>query len=271
MGMELFQWYNLVFAAPILLAGVYLALSAAGGAGGHDHDTDVGADHDIHVDHDVAVDHDVDAGHDVDVDHDVDADHDVDVDHDVDADADADAAPVAETHGVEHEVHESEPGHEDASMLMRALTVLGFGKVPVSILVTCLMVIFGVVGLISNGIFASVLPWKWGPTLYFWPSLALATFLSCALTGAAARALHRVMPTSETYAVRPEALVGSTGHAVYPLILGVKGVVDVTGPDGTVCRIAGQPLEGEIEKGREVILTRYHRDADYYDVTASPL
>jgi membrane protein implicated in regulation of membrane protease activity len=272
--MELLEWYNLVFAAPILLAGVYLVLSATGMSGDHDHDVGGEVDHDVgmHLEHEMDLDHDVDVDQDLDVDQDVDlgADHEVSLEHEVEVEGGLDHEASA-PEGLEHEVHEMAAEHGDVSPMLRALSVLGFGKVPVSILVTCLMVIFGVVGLVCNGLFASVLPWQWAPVVYFWPSLAMAIVLSLSLTGVTARALHRLMPTSETYAVRPEQLAGCTGWAVYPLIAGVKGVVDVAAPDGTVCRIAALPLEGDLEKGREVIVTRYHRDGDYYDVTASPL
>ena len=96
---------------------------------------------------------------------------------------------------------ESEHG---VSLLIRALAILGFGKVPVSILMTCLMVIFGSTGLIANGLFESVAPWSWAPVVYFWPSLALALLTSLTLTGTVARGLNRIMPTRETCGHRGE-------------------------------------------------------------------
>ena len=283
--MELLQWYNLIFVAPIGLAGLYLILSATG-LGGHDvdtdadmdldHDVDVDLDHDVDLDldHDVDVDldHDVDLDldHDVDVDmdHDVDADldHDVDVDHDVAADTDADV------HGLEHEVHDTHvTAQQGQSLMIRALSVLGFGKVPVSILMTCLMVIFGAVGLVCNGLFANVLPWHWAPNVYFLPSFVVAIVASFSLTGTIARGLHRIMPTSETYAIKPTDLVGRVGTAVYDLKPNDKGVVAVKDEGGTLQRIAAQPIEGDIAKDKEVIIVRYHSEGDYYDVSESPL
>ena len=292
--MELLEWYNLIFAAPIGLAGIYLVLSATGigSEAAHDihadadldHDLDVHVDHDVdvHLDHDLDVDldhdvdvdldHDVDADldHDLDVDHDVhvnhdldvghDADHDLDADHDVDADHDLEA---------EHDAHVAV--HHEPSFMLRALSVLGFGKVPVSILMTCLMVIFGSVGLICNGVFAHALPWSWGPALYFWPSLGIATMAGLTLTGTVARGLSRVMPTSETYAITPADRVGRIGVAVYALKEGELGVVDVKDEGGTLHRVAAKPLQGEIPKGSEIIVVRYQREGDYYDVSKSPL
>jgi hypothetical protein len=168
---ELLQWYNLIFVAPIGLAAVYLILSASGIGGDADHDISHDMDHDVDVDHDVSVEGDADMDHDLDVATGSDLDHDVDVHTE---------APS----GLEHEMHIGHTdGDHDDSMLLRSLSVLGFGKVPVSVLMTCLMVIFGTTGLICNGLFESVLPWKWAPTLYFWPSLAAAVVVAISLTG----------------------------------------------------------------------------------------
>jgi hypothetical protein len=51
------------------------------------------------------------------------------------------------------------------------------------------------------------------------------------------------MPTSETYVIRPSELVGRMGIAVYDLIA----------------------------KDTEVIVVRYDREGDCYDVSTSPL
>jgi len=326
--MQLLEWYNLIFVAPIGLAGVYLILSATGISGETDHDLDTDADMDmdhdldVHVDHDLDVDmdhdldvdmdhdldvdmdhdldmdmdhdldvdmdhdvdvhleHDLDLGHDADVDlghdldvhHDVDVAHDADLDHDLEADHDVEVGHDADAHGVEHEVHDTHvAAHHHASFMLRALSVLGLGKVPVSILMTCLMVIFGSVGLICNGIFAHVVPWGWGPALYFWPSLGIATAGAFALTGTVARGLGRIMPTSETYAITSYDLVGRVGTAVYALNEAQPGIADVKDESGTLHRIAARPIDGEIAKGSEIIVVRYHKEGDYYDVSKSPL
>jgi len=238
--MELLQWYNLIFVAPVVLSAIYLVLSATG-LSGADHDLD----HDVHFDHDVHVDHDIDH----------------DVDHDVHHDAGQDS---------DHDAHDTSASHHD-SLLLRALSVIGFGKVPVSILMTCLMVIFGSTGLVANGLFKYALPWSWGPTLYFWPSLGLALLVSLSLTGTMARGLGRIMPTTETYAVRPEELVGTIGVAVYAIPEGRRGMVNTRDAGGTVHQVAARSMEGDLPRGAEVIIVRYHREGDCYDVTASPL
>jgi membrane protein implicated in regulation of membrane protease activity len=263
--MDLLEWYNLVFVAPIGLAAIYLILSASGIGGDSDHDLSHEMDHDVAVDHDLSADHDVALDHDVDVDHDVAMDHDVDVDHDVEVGHEVQS-------GVEHELHDTHfEGHHNDSFTLRALSVLGFGKVPVSILMTCLMVIFGASGLICNGLFAQVLPWGWAPTVYFWPSLAIAVVLSLTLTGWTAKGLARIMPTMETYAIKQTDLVGNVGVAVYALQAAEMGTVDVKDAGGTVHRVAAKLDAGAVPKGEEVVVVRYHKERDYYDVSESPL
>ncbi len=244
-----------------------------------DHDVDLDLDHDVDIDMDHDVDVDMDHDVDVDMDHDVEVemDHDVeaDLDQDLDVDQDVEAEAVHEVEGAhhlgaEHEVHDFAADHEP-SLLLRALSVLGFGKVPVSILMTCLMVIFGTTGLIANGLFESVLPWSWAPAVYVWPSLALAMLTSVSLTGTVASSLHRLMPTKETYAVTEEELVGQVGVAVHGISEGRRGDVNVKDTGGTLHQVMGRTMDGTIAKSTEVLLVRYHREEDYYDVAASPL
>ncbi len=241
-----------------------------------DHDVDLDMDHDVDIDMDhdvdVAMEHDVDA----DFDHDVDADldHDIDVETEAEADLHAEVAhDVQGAHhlGAEHEVHDGTLAHHEASMLVRALSVLGVGKVPVSILMTCLMVIFGATGLIANGLFESALPWSWAPAVYVWPSLALALLTSVSLTGTVASGLHRLMPTKETYAITEEELVGQVGVSVYGITDGRRGPVNVKDIGGTLHQVMGRTMDGAVAKSTEVLLVRYHREEDYYDVAASPL
>ncbi len=264
--MELLQWHNLIFAAPIVLAAIYLVLSATGlGGADTDADADVHLDHDVTLDHDIDLDHDVSLDHDVDLDHDVTLDHDVDLDHDVTMDHDVD-------HDLDHDVdhhHVTIEGHD--SLMIRALSVIGFGKVPMSILLLCLAVLFGATGLVANGLFEHVVPWGWGPTVYVWPSLGLAVLVSLSLTGTIARGMGRIMPTTETYAVHPGELVGCVGTAVYPLTAGRPGVANVHDASGTVQQITVMSPNVDMPKGTEIIVVRYRAKEGQYDVSASPL
>jgi hypothetical protein len=79
------------------------------------------------------------------------------------------------------------------------------------------------------------------------------------------------MPTMETYAIKPTDLEGNVGVAVYGLKGGEMGMVDAPDDSGTLHRVAAKLGEGDVPKGEDVILVRYHRERDYYDVSKSPL
>ena len=252
-----------------------------------DFDVDTDLDADFDADADLDMDADVDADADFDVDTDLEAetevyiDHDLELDHDLDSDVEADAEAEIEGDldhdvegdqgGIEHEAHHAALESHEPSLLIRALSVLGFGKVPVSVLMICLMVIFGATGLVANGLFETVVPWDWAPALYVWPSLALALFASFGLTGKVARGLNRIMPTKETYAVTEEELVGQVGVSVYGIRDGHCGPINVKDTGGTLHQEMGRSIDGPVPKGTEVLLVRYHRREDYYDVATSPL
>jgi len=108
-------------------------------------------------------------------------DADADVDADVDADADAD--------------------FEDG-LVGRALSILGIGKCPLSIVVMTSLMIFGGSGLILNRL---VLP-------FF--SLIGAFIVTLVLTRLVATTIGRIMPSTETYTVGPEHIMGLSGTVV---------------------------------------------------------
>ena len=115
--MELFQWYNLMFAGPFGLAVIYLIGLMSGLAPeGHDHDFEA----DVHVD--------------------VDADVDADLDHDL---------------GPEHSP-EFHPEHEP-SFVSRVLSAAGVGRVPLSILLVSFFLLWGFAGMWSNALFKPIL------------------------------------------------------------------------------------------------------------------
>jgi hypothetical protein len=79
------------------------------------------------------------------------------------------------------------------------------------------------------------------------------------------------MPTKETYAVTEEELVGRVGVSVYGIREGGLGPVNVKDAGGTLHQEMARSIDGTIPKGAEVLLVRYHREEDCYDVATSPL
>src|SRR4051812_37822692 len=136
----LLAWWNLIFVVPFGLALVYLGLYTLSGVSFGEADADVDADADMDADADVHADADVDADADAhfhaDADADADADTDADAHADVDSDADSEAAATSAT------------GH--VSFHLAAMSFLGVGRVPVSMVLMVLLMTWGATGFIAN-------------------------------------------------------------------------------------------------------------------------
>jgi membrane protein implicated in regulation of membrane protease activity len=81
---------------------------------------------------------------------------------------------------------------------------LGFGAVPLLILLVIFLALFSLVGLIGQRLAAELL----GSPLSAWLAAPAAALLSMPLLGATARAAARVMPRDETTAVGRDSLIG---------------------------------------------------------------
>jgi len=241
-------WWNLVFLAPFALAMIYLFVYSVTGVtfGDADHDTDLGHDVDGDIDADADVDHDVDMDHDVDADADVDADVDHDIDADTDSDTDADHDAEAEGNG---------HGGGGSSSIFTAMTWLGIGRVPVSIVLLVLMLSWGVIGFCSNQILRERIA---DPARIGLISMAVALVGSLLVTRGTTRIVARVLPDGETYAVRRHELLGGVGLAV-SAINASFGLVAVHDEHGHLFQVPARTRgEGiEIPKGASVRLVAY--------------
>lgn len=177
-----------------------------------------------------------------DVDHDMDMDHDLDHDHDVDHDHDHDVGSGA-SHGTFH----------------NAITWLGIGRCPLSIILMTLGITWGITGLIMNGVFASK---GLSAGLYFWPSLAIATFVGLFLTRWLSFTLGKWIPKSATSAISVKDLVGSTGK-VEVLVDKTGGRAQVLDRFGTthnvICRAKGEEV---FRPGEEVLLLQFYEGGE---------
>jgi len=176
----------------------------------------VSADHDAELN--VGVETDVDIGHDVDLDHDA---------------------------GLEH-IHDLEPG-----MLARALSFLGIGRVPLSIIIISFCFLWGFFGFASNTLLAPIMP----SIIFVWASIAIAFVISLFLTRILASVIARIMPATETYAVSLEQLVGKWGETITTIdeTFGQAHVHDDAGVLHTVqCMVKSG--ETTIPRGSQVIL-----------------
>lgn len=231
----LLNWWNLIFLLPFGLALLYLGLYTVSGITFGDGDLD----------------QDLDADHDFDADQDLDADHDVDTDHDAEMEGDHDAS-------VDHDADDA--GH--GSLSLAALSWLGLGKVPLSIILMVLLLTWGVVGFIANtamdsrGAAAALV------------SIPVAAAISLLVTHFVAAMIGRYLPLYETTAHRRHELLGKVGEAIFPIDqkFGMVAVRDETGDLYQIaCRTESQ---GEtIPKGSNVQLVAYNAKQGLFFVT----
>lgn len=122
---------------------------------------------------------------------DLEMDHDVDhdVDHDIDADHDAD--------------------HDHSHTGFSFLSLLGVGKVPLSVLLMTWLMTFGVAGTTWN---ASASSYDWFPGAGVL-SLLIAFVVSLFVGGAIARFVGKHVPSTETYTKTKEDLIACDGQA----------------------------------------------------------
>ncbi|MBI3964196.1 MAG: DUF1449 family protein [Chloroflexi bacterium] len=229
--MYLLEWWNLLFELPFFAGVLYVVLLATGVASAEGD----GADADTDVDH----------GMDVDIDHDLDVDH--DVDHGIDA--------------VAHEVHAD--GHAEPSLLFKSLSFLGFGKIPLSILLTSFLLLWGFVGWASNQLLKDALA---TPALVAF-SVATATLMSVFLVRSLARGLARVLPSTESYDVTRDQLVGRVAEVRYRITerAGAAQTYDQHGNLHEVdCRVdEGEP---ELPPGTRIYLAAFDREKGVFAV-----
>lgn len=228
MTMEsLLGWWNVIYVAPFAVALLYLLLYAASGLtfGDADADADLSADADAHVDADV------------------------DTDADVGADADGDLHGHADA---------GADGGDDAhpSLQAAALSWIGLGRVPLSILLMVMLFAWGAAGFVVNQV---VRTWVNEPWQVAIASLPVAVVTALLVTRVVVRSIDRWLPLNETTAARRHALLGATGVAIYDVNerFGLASVRDRTGDLYHVpCRL--EPGRGEVVgKGGRVVLTGY--------------
>jgi hypothetical protein len=227
--MEMLQWWYLIFELPFIAALIFVLLQA------------VGASHTGQGDA-PEVGHDLDQGVEMDA-------------HDLGHDGD-----IAHDHGAADQSHE---GH----VLLRSLSLLGVGKVPLSLLLMSFCFIWGFSGWASNQLLSTVLP----PSLFIWPSLAIALVSSIALTRLMAEGLSKLIPTTESYGTSPLQLLGKTATARYS-ISSTSGSACLYDEYGHFTEVPCLTLEGDepIADGESVVLVRYDLERHVFLVCRNP-
>lgn len=220
--MAILEWQNLVFLLPMGAGLLYVVLMASGLALGHG---------EMDMDHDVGV----DLGHDVAA----------DVDHDVGAD-------------LGHDADAGHAGHiPHLNVLGSVLSLLGVGRVPISILFLSACFLWGASGLLLNAFFGVN---AMGRVICL---AALATVVGMRLV---AEGIAAVMPGEESYHTLKEELVGHQGEVLYT-ITHTSGAVRIFDPSGNLQDLACRTRqENEIPAGSRVVLDAYDPAADLFYV-----
>lgn len=183
-----------------------------------------------------------------DAEHDVDLDHDLDVNGDVDADADAGAEVDGGT-----------------GILDRVLGALGVGKAPLSILLISFCFLWAGAGLVGNWFWSIQSASAW-PAM--WKSLAVAAGVSLLGTRFIARAIHRLIPSVESYGSARRDLLGMTAEVLHDVSheAGTARLRDDFGNLLDVSVRVGKNDRG-IPTGSKVVLMRHDPKGDVFFVS----
>lgn len=173
--------------------------------------------------------------------------------------------------GAMHVAGEADAEHDldadhDSGVLDKALSLLGVGRVPLSLLLTSFALLSGFTGWASNQILQPLLV---SPALFVGPSIGVALASSFFLTRAFALLMSRVMPAAESYATSKRSLLGREGTAISEISQSF-GRVRVRDEHGNLqdvsCRAdANTPL---IPDGATVTLMSFDDERECYIVSS---
>jgi membrane protein implicated in regulation of membrane protease activity len=262
----LLAWWNLIYVLPFALALTYLGLFVFTGItfGDVDADVDMDADTSVHVEAHVA---DVHTGPELHAGPDADAD--VDGDHDAGMSrgglVHAPAVPavlmphMAQGASVDHEAANAAP-----SPFLAFLTLLGVGKVPVSLALMILLMSWGLVGFALNALFVQ---WIGATGFVTVISLPLTLVISLTLTGLCAAAIAKIIPSDEGTRERRQDLVGKPGEAMFEITASF-GMAKVRGNAGDFYQVPCRTVAGKppIAKGTRIVLFDYDRQDNVFTV-----
>jgi hypothetical protein len=166
-------------------------------------------------------------------------------------------------HGLEHAVAPDQPPLGLAASLLHALSFLGIGRAPLSIVLTTFCLVWGFVGYLSNQLLDDLLP----PATFVWISLAAAGGLAVLLTRSFARLVARLVPRTQSYGVARHDLRGRSARVRFPIseTFGSATVVDPHNfPYEVDCRV--RPGEPPIPVGTSVFLMEYDAEQNVFYV-----
>ena len=243
----LLGWWNLIFLVPLAMALAYLfAYTLSGWTFGE-------------VDLDADVDADVDVDVDVDVDMDVDADVELEVGH-------GGGGNATDLMGdVDHDVDHDHDGGGLRKLLV-PFTWIGVGRVPLSLVLMNLALVWGVAGLLAMQGLRDAMGWA-----AVWIALPIAGIVALLVASTVSQLMARYMPLSESSARPRSALVGRIGTIVFPT--DADSGTAVVQEEGDRYQVAARAAPGldRIAAGTEVVLVRYDADRGLFLVRPTGL
>jgi membrane protein implicated in regulation of membrane protease activity len=261
----LLEWWNLVYVVPFGMAVMYLALYVFTGItfGDADADADLGAESTVHVEAHV-VDSDMDSsadysagleGHAIDSEMDADIDADMDADHDAGHDA---------SHGLTHPRPVLHGHHGAESTVGELLSLLGIGKIPLSLALMIFLLSWGFSGVMLN---ALLVKWLGARAVVALISLPAALVVSATFTGLAAALIGKLIPSDQGPKQRRQDLVGRAGEAIFDIDASF-GMAGVRGDAGDLFQVPCRTATGKprIPKGSRIVLFNYNREEGVFQV-----
>jgi hypothetical protein len=171
--------------------------------------------------------------------------------------------------GLDHfEPAGGESHHSEVHHTHGPLSLLGFGRVPASLILMCFGFVWGFAGWAANGLLGAAMP----PTVFVWPSMLIAFVSAAFLTRTMALTVSRVLPSTESYGVSGNDLIGKRATVRYRITekSGTAQLYDTHGNLHEVsCRVA--PDTDEIAGGKKVILLAYDEREGAFRVRHDPL
>jgi hypothetical protein len=184
----------------------------------------------------------------IDLDGDVELDVDVDMDFDADLDGDVEA-------DVDSEIEADSDLETGQSLILRMLSVLGVGRVPLSIILMTSGFLWGFFGYTANLILHKIaLP----EAILAIPSIGATLVLTVVTTRIVAIGVHKIMPTTESYATSSNDLIGRIARVKFD-ISEEKGTATLRDKYKNLLDIDCRVKEGEAEilKNSEVVILKH--------------
>jgi hypothetical protein len=167
-------------------------------------------------------------------------------------------------HDLGHD-HDHDAGH-GIGLGGRALSLLGIGRVPLTVALMMASFLFGGIGILVNTILSSagLAAGTYGPI-----ALTSAVVYTLLLARPTAALVRRVLPATESYTIARRDFIGCTGALLLPADP-TTGLAQVKDPEGNVHNVKCRAVKGPLAKGTTILIVDYDEDTKTYLVDVIP-